>query len=85
MGGIDCGDYRLGLGVFALGRLTGAEAGALSAHLRACPSCRAELAALREVVDLLRRVRKGRGAGRGSRTGASLPLSGACVSRRPAR
>ncbi|KAB2353703.1 zf-HC2 domain-containing protein, partial [Actinomadura montaniterrae] len=37
-----CGEYRPGLGVYALGRLAGAEAEALSAHLRGCPPCRAE-------------------------------------------
>ncbi|HEU5026533.1 MAG TPA: zf-HC2 domain-containing protein [Spirillospora sp.] len=69
-----CGEYRPGLGVYALGRLAGAEAAALSAHLRGCPPCRAELAELRGVAELLARTaraagrhrRAGRGAGRGA-------------------
>lgn len=93
MGGTDCGEYRIGLGVYALGRLPGAEAAELSAHLRGCPPCRAELAELRIVADLLRRgvqqrpvaapgraVPVRRGAGRRPRTGASgTGLSGACA------
>ncbi|MEU8343529.1 Putative zinc-finger [Actinomadura meyerae] len=81
MGGTDCGAYRLGLGVYALGRLAGAEAAALSAHLRGCPPCRAELAELRDVAELLARsARKAEGAGRGPRTGAfRMGLSGACA------
>ncbi|WP_173099082.1 zf-HC2 domain-containing protein [Actinomadura verrucosospora] len=87
-----CGEYRPGLGVRALGRLAGAEAEALSAHLRGCPPCRAELAALRRVADLLARTArtagrprtagpgKREGAGRGSRSGAFAGgLSGACA------
>ncbi|GAA0579173.1 anti-sigma factor family protein [Actinomadura livida] len=97
MGGTDCGEYRIGLGVYALGRLPGAEADELSAHLRDCPSCRAELAELRDVAELLARsvpqapghgpVTR-RGAGRRPRTGASLNgLNGACAygSRGPGR
>ncbi|MFG2090862.1 anti-sigma factor family protein [Spirillospora sp. NPDC048824] len=88
MGGTDCGEYRIGLGVYALGRLPGAEGDALSAHLRGCPPCRAELAELRVVAELLayslpqrpgpaapgRRggVTTRKGAGRRPRTGASL-------------
>ncbi|CND54690.1 Predicted transmembrane transcriptional regulator (anti-sigma factor) [Mycobacterium tuberculosis] len=53
MGGTDCGAYRLGLGVYAIGRLAGAEADALSAHLRGCSPCRAELAELRTAAELL--------------------------------
>ncbi|MEU5991426.1 zf-HC2 domain-containing protein [Spirillospora sp. NPDC047418] len=84
MGGTDCGAYRLGLGVYAIGRLDGAEADALSAHLSGCPPCRAELAELRTAAALLAHsVRPGpaRGsAGRGPRTGASRRgLSGACA------
>ncbi|TDC58106.1 hypothetical protein E1281_02690 [Actinomadura sp. KC345] len=93
MGRTDCGDYRIGLGVYALGRLPGAEADALSAHLRGCPPCRAELAELRVVAELLAhtvpqrpapaRASAGtarKGAGRRPRTGASLRgLSGACA------
>ncbi|WP_344276331.1 zf-HC2 domain-containing protein [Actinomadura napierensis] len=81
-----CGEYRYGLGVYALGRLAGPEADALSAHLRGCPPCRAELAELRRVADLLTRAartaalqaprpraigpRERESAGRGSRSGA---------------
>ncbi|WP_346039637.1 anti-sigma factor family protein [Actinomadura chokoriensis] len=84
MGGTDCGVYRLGLGVYAIGRLGGDEADALSAHLRGCPPCRAELAELRTVAALLAHsVRPGparEGAGRGPRTGAvGMGLSGACA------
>ena len=91
MGGTDCGAYRLGLGVYAIGRLAGAEADELSAHLRGCPPCRAELAELRDVAELLAHsvrpnparpstARTREGAGRGPRTGASrMGLSGACA------
>ncbi|RFS81865.1 zf-HC2 domain-containing protein [Actinomadura spongiicola] len=81
MGGTDCGEFRVGLGVYALGRLPGAEADELSAHLRGCPPCRAELAELRDVTQILRRTVPARtGAGRGPRTGASgRGLSGACA------
>ncbi|WP_396450014.1 zf-HC2 domain-containing protein [Actinomadura sp.] len=85
MGATDCGAYRLGLGVYAIGRLAGAEADALSAHLRGCPPCRAELAELRGVAELLVHSVRGpgpvrKGAGRGPRTGASRAgLSGACA------
>lgn len=88
VGRTDCGEYRIGLGVYALGRLDGDEADELSAHLRGCPPCRAELAELRGVAELLGRSvphaapavpgRKGpgaarrKGAGRRPRTGASL-------------
>ncbi|WP_160573770.1 zf-HC2 domain-containing protein [Actinomadura physcomitrii] len=56
MEGSGCGEYRPGLGVYALGRLAGAEAEALAAHLRGCPPCRAELAELRGVAELLART-----------------------------
>ncbi|TDB83157.1 zf-HC2 domain-containing protein [Actinomadura sp. KC216] len=87
MGGPDCGEFRIGLGVYALGRLPGAEADELSAHLRGCPPCRAELAELRGVAELLRRtiahktiVPARKGAGRVMRTGASgTRFSGACA------
>lgn len=69
-----CGEYRPGLGVYALGRLAGAEAEALSAHLRGCPPCRAELAELRDVADLLARTARAAGrprtAGRARATGS---------------
>ncbi|WP_169744428.1 anti-sigma factor family protein [Spirillospora albida] len=55
MGTTGCGAYRLGLGVYALGRLAPAEADELSLHLDGCPPCRAELAELRDVADLLAR------------------------------
>ena len=87
--------YRIGLGVYAIGRLAGAEADALAAHLSGCPPCRAELARLRDVADLLARSARQWGgavpphpggagkrgsAGRGPRTGASRTgLSGACA------
>ncbi len=45
--------YRIGLGVYAIGRLAGAEADALATHLNGCPPCRAELARLRDVAELL--------------------------------
>ena len=93
VGPTDCGEYRIGLGVYALGRLPGAEADELSAHLRGCPPCRAELAELRIVAELLAHCVPQRpvpglasagaarkGAGRRPRTGASLMgLSGACA------
>ncbi|WP_121434092.1 anti-sigma factor family protein [Actinomadura pelletieri] len=73
MGGTDCGEFRVGLGVYALGRLPGAEADELSAHLRGCPPCRAELADLRDVARILRRGVRERRAAPGTR------LSGACA------
>ncbi|WP_067452882.1 zf-HC2 domain-containing protein [Actinomadura macra] len=81
MGLTNCGAYRLGLGVYALGRLVGAEADALSTHLAGCPRCRAELAELRGVADVLARTLPARrGAGRGPRTGArATRLSGVCA------
>ncbi|WP_083951333.1 MULTISPECIES: anti-sigma factor family protein [Actinomadura] len=51
-----CGDFRLGLGVYVLGRLPPPESDALRAHLTDCPACRAELAALRPAADALSRV-----------------------------
>ncbi|WP_131732758.1 anti-sigma factor family protein [Actinomadura formosensis] len=85
MGGTDCGAYRLGLGIYAIGRLAGAEAAELSAHLRGCPPCRAELAELRAVAELLAHSVRSSGpahesAGRGPRTGAfGRGVSGACA------
>ncbi|WP_433463799.1 zf-HC2 domain-containing protein [Spirillospora sp. CA-128828] len=95
MGGTDCWTYRAGLGVYAIGRLAGAEADELSAHLRGCPPCRAELAELRDVAELLAhsarlwggavQARKDtvpgrKDAGRGTRTGAfRRGVSGACA------
>ncbi|MEV3922495.1 anti-sigma factor family protein [Actinomadura coerulea] len=95
MGGTDCGAYRIGLGVYAIGRLAGTEADALSAHLSGCPPCRDELARLRGVAELLARsarqwngaapprpgpARKRGSAGRGPRTGASgTGLSASCA------
>ncbi|MBO2448084.1 zf-HC2 domain-containing protein [Actinomadura barringtoniae] len=78
---MDC-DYRLDLGVFVLGQLSGPEEAQLRAHLYACPPCRAELTELQNVADILARARKG--AGRRKRSGASLLwLSGACAARGP--
>lgn len=81
VGATDCGEYRVGLGVYALGRLDGAEADELGAHLRGCARCRSELAELRTVADLLARtVPAWRGAGRRTRTGAPrIGISGACA------
>ncbi|TDD65985.1 anti-sigma factor family protein [Actinomadura rubrisoli] len=85
MGATDCGHYRLGLGVYALGRLSRAEADDLGAHLRGCAPCRAELDELRGVADLLARTAPAwppawQGAGHRTRTGASrVGLSGACA------
>ncbi|XVQ10165.1 anti-sigma factor family protein [Spirillospora sp. CA-255316] len=56
MGGTDCGEYRVGLGVYAIGRLAGDEAAVLREHLAGCGGCRAELAELRAVADLLTRT-----------------------------
>ncbi|MFC6886602.1 MULTISPECIES: zf-HC2 domain-containing protein [Actinomadura] len=76
--------HRLGLGVYALGRLRGPEAADLRAHLSACAPCRAELAEFQGVTAVLARTR--RGAGRASRTGASVHvLSGGACARAPER
>jgi hypothetical protein len=88
----DCGDYRIGLGVYALGRLAdGAESAALRAHVAACLPCRRELDELREVAGLLEQARPAlwtrRGAGRHARTRTAgapgTPLNGACAASRP--
>jgi anti-sigma factor RsiW len=80
---VDC-DYRLDLGVYVLGHLTGPEEAELRAHLHACPTCRTELTELQGVADALARARKG--AGRRKRTGASLLwVSGACAAPRGTR
>lgn len=41
------------VGAYALDALSPAEVEAFEAHLRTCPSCQAEVVALREVVDVL--------------------------------
>jgi anti-sigma factor RsiW len=56
VGGTDCGEFRVGLGVYAIGRLAGDEAAVLREHLAGCGGCRAELAELRAVADLLTRT-----------------------------
>jgi anti-sigma factor RsiW len=76
VGGSDCGDYRIGLGVYALGRLAGTEAAELRAHVARCGTCRAELAELREVADLLKRSRPSRWGPRG---GPHRAVNGACA------
>ncbi|MFC4053361.1 zf-HC2 domain-containing protein [Actinomadura syzygii] len=77
MGRTDCGEYRLGLGGYALGRLPGAEAAELAAHLRGCPPCRAELAELRTVAELLRRtVRPHSASGRSASGRSAVDRSG---------
>ncbi|MFC5748892.1 zf-HC2 domain-containing protein [Actinomadura rugatobispora] len=99
MGGTDCGEYRVGLGVYAIGRLAGDEAAVLREHLAGCGGCRAELDELRAVADLLTRTmapadgeaaaapRTERGAGRRARTrpsgASSRLLNGACAASRP--
>ncbi|MFB4319713.1 zf-HC2 domain-containing protein [Actinomadura sp. 21ATH] len=84
----DCGDYRIGLGVYALGRLAEGEADELRDHLAGCGRCRGELAELRGVVDLLARTRRGAGPRARARAGASFLLvsgGGACAARAPGR
>jgi hypothetical protein len=79
----DCGDYRIGLGVYALGRLADeTESAALRAHVAACGPCREELDELRAVAGLLEWARPSlwtrRGAGHRARTRSAL--NGACAS-----
>ena len=80
----DCGDYRIGLGVLAIGRLAGTEAAELRAHVARCGPCRAELAELRAVADLLTRARPSRRERRGA---PYRLINGACAasSRPPGR
>lgn len=49
----DCREWRELLGAFALGQLDGAERVGLEAHLEGCAECRAELAALQPVAEML--------------------------------
>ncbi|WP_433251895.1 anti-sigma factor family protein [Streptosporangium sp. CA-135522] len=49
----NCRDYQALLGMHALGRLPEDEVTALTAHADGCPSCRADLDALREVAGAL--------------------------------
>jgi hypothetical protein len=49
----DCREWRELLGAFALGHLDGAERVGLEAHLDGCAECRAELAALQPVAEML--------------------------------
>jgi Putative zinc-finger len=49
----DCRDWRELLGVYALGQLEGAERTGLEAHLEGCTQCRAELAVLEPVAQML--------------------------------
>ncbi|GAA2434706.1 hypothetical protein GCM10010191_56560 [Actinomadura vinacea] len=96
MGGTDCGEYRIGLGVYAIGKLTGDEAAELREHLAGCGMCRAELDELSTVADILTatmapsataQARTARGAGRRARTrpagASSRLLNGACAASRP--
>src|SRR5919108_5051836 len=66
VGETGCGDYRLGLGVYALGCLPPPEADELRAHLGGCSACRDELAELRRVTELLTRALPPSGAGAGA-------------------
>jgi hypothetical protein len=49
----DCRDWRELLGVYALGQLEGDERAGLEAHLEGCAQCRAELALLEPVAQML--------------------------------
>jgi len=49
----DCREWRELLGAFALGHLEGDERVGLEAHLEGCAECRAELATLTPVAELL--------------------------------
>ena len=55
-GGSTCAWIRLELGVYLLGAIEPAQRARVDHHLATCPSCRAELAALAGLPDLLRRV-----------------------------
>jgi anti-sigma factor RsiW len=54
---VTCPEPANGLGAYVLGALEPEEQGQLEEHLRVCPSCAAELAALRSLPALLDRVR----------------------------
>jgi Putative zinc-finger len=49
----ECRDWRELLGAYALGHLEGAELAGLEAHLEGCAQCRAELALLTPVAQML--------------------------------
>jgi hypothetical protein len=49
----DCREWRESLGAYALGQLQGDERAALEAHLEGCARCRAELASLEPVAQML--------------------------------
>ena len=49
----DCREWRESLGAYALGQLEGDERAGLEAHLDGCPQCRAELALLEPVAQML--------------------------------
>jgi hypothetical protein len=49
----ECRDWRELLGVYALGQLKGDERAGLEAHLEGCAQCRAELALLKPVAEML--------------------------------
>ncbi|MER7544863.1 anti-sigma factor family protein [Actinomadura sp.] len=60
--------YRLETGAYVLGVLSPADRSRMRAHLEDCPSCRAEVAELTEVLELLRGLvmpsrQRGGGAG----------------------
>ncbi len=48
-----CREWRESLGAYALGQLGETESAGLRAHLEGCPKCRAELASLEDVAQLL--------------------------------
>jgi anti-sigma factor RsiW len=52
----ECGEIRLGLGVYVLGAIEAADRVAIDAHLACCTACRDELAELVGLPELLRRV-----------------------------
>jgi hypothetical protein len=52
----ECRDWRELLGVYALGQLKGDERTGLEAHLEGCAQCRAELALLKPVAEMLPRA-----------------------------
>jgi anti-sigma factor RsiW len=54
---VTCPEPANGLGAYVLGALEPEEQGHLEEHLRACPSCAAELAEFRSLPALLDRVR----------------------------
>jgi hypothetical protein len=48
-----CRDWRASLGTYSLGHLDADERAGLEAHLEGCPDCRAEVASLTDVAQLL--------------------------------